>query len=220
MDAVAIYGAGGLGSLVEDICRQAGNLRPVAFLDSNTAKHNTTHAGLPVRGGLEAVPELLAEGIQQVIVAVGDNNARIALAEALEERGMRLASAVHPLASISPTAQIGRHVVISARTIVCTHATIGPHCVLSAGAICEHDNVLDAGVFLGPAVRLAGTVRIGARATIDIGATVIPGRTVGHGTHIAPGTVVIHDVPADVTAGGIPAATGDMLSSRFVAEQT
>ena len=36
---VVIFGAGGLGSLVQDILQQGGRYRPVAFLDSNPAKH-------------------------------------------------------------------------------------------------------------------------------------------------------------------------------------
>ncbi len=216
MDPVVIYGAGGLGGLVQDILEQAERYQPVAFLDSNPARHGKIVAGLPVRGGIEQVHELLRAGIRYAIVAIGDNVTRVALAETLQARGMCLASAVHPLASISPSAVLGEHVIIGPRATICVHARIGPHTVISAGAIAEHDNVLGRGVFLHPAVRLAGTVTVEDFATLGIGAAVIPGRRIGCGALVEPGAVVIHDIPANSAAGGIPALCQRPERSRFV----
>lgn len=217
MEDLVIYGAGGLGAQVQDILRQAGQYRPVAYLDSDRTKHGTIIAGLPVQGGLERVDELLRAGVQHVIVAIGDNATRAAHAETLQAHGMNLVSAVHPLASISPSARLADHVVIDARVTICVHARIGRHSILSAGAIAEHDNDVGVGVFLGPAVRLAGGVTVEDLATLEIGASVIPGRRVGRGAHVAAGAVVIRDVPAGARVAGIPAVTGN-LASQFVAD--
>ncbi len=216
MDDVVIYGAGGLGCLVQDILQQGGRWRPVAFLDSNPALRGHVVADLPVRGGLSEVDHLLRAGINRVIVAVGDNRARVALAEALQARHMQLVSAIHPLASLSPSAIIAEHVIIGPRATVCVHTRIGPHSVLSAGAIADHDNVIGKGAFLEPAVRLAGGVTIEDFAAVGIGASVIPGRRVGRGARVEPGAVVIRDVPAETTVAGVPAATQNRTYSRFV----
>jgi sugar O-acyltransferase (sialic acid O-acetyltransferase NeuD family) len=216
MDEVVIYGAGGLGGLVQDILQQAGQYRPVAFLDSDLTKRGQRVNGLPVRGGAEQIDALLSAGVRRVIVAVGDNVARIALAETLQARGLQLTSAIHPLSSVSPSAHISPHVVIGPRATVCVHARIGPHTILSAGAIAEHDNVLGQGVFLHPAVRLAGSVTVEDLATIGIGASVIPGRRVGRGARVEPGSVVIRDVPPGAVVGGVPAGPQRMAGSRFV----
>ena len=205
MEDVVIYGAGGLGCLIQDILVQSGQYRPVAFLDSDPARHGTTIMDIPVRGGGEQVEALLAAGVRGAIVAIGDNIARVAMAETLAARGLRLVSAIHPLASISPSAHIGPHVVLGPRATVCVHARIGAHTIMSAGAIAEHDNIVGRGVFLYPAVRLAGAVTVDDFATIGIGASVIPGRHVGRGAYVEPGAVVIHDVPPNSTVGGIPA---------------
>jgi acetyltransferase EpsM len=215
MDDVVIYGAGGLGCLVQDILQQGGRWRPVAFLDSNPALRGQVVADLPVRGGLDEVDGLLNAGISRVIVAIGDNRARVALAEALQARHMQLISAIHPLASLSPSAIIAEHVIIGPRATVCVHARIGPHSVLSAGAIADHDNVIGKGAFLEPAVRLAGGVTIEDFAAVGIGASVIPGRRVGRGARVAPGAVVIRDVRAETTVAGVP-ATQTRSYSRFV----
>jgi sugar O-acyltransferase (sialic acid O-acetyltransferase NeuD family) len=216
MEKVVIYGAGGLGCLVQDILQQAGRFRPVGFLDSNPATHGATIGGLPVTGGLDQIGPLQAGGIYRCIVAIGDNTARVAVAEELRRRGMKLVSAIHPLATISPSAKVGEHVIIGPRATVGVHTRIGAHTMLSAGAIADHDNTLGTGVFLEPAVRLAGTVTVEDLAHIGIGAAIIPGRTVGRGARVEAGAVVIDDVAPDAVVGGIPAVPRCPARSHFV----
>lgn len=219
MADVVIYGAGGFGCLVLDILQQAHHYRPVMFLDSDPAKQGQILNGVPVAGGIEQVDRVLRMGTEGVVVAIGDNIARVALAETLQAHGLQLIPAIHPLASLSPSAEIGQHVIIGPRATVCVHARIGAHCVLSAGAIAEHDNVIGQGVFLHPAARLAGTVTVEDFATIGIGAAVIPGRRVGRGAHVEPGAVVIHDVPPNTTVGGVPAGVNGPMRSHFVPQE-
>jgi sugar O-acyltransferase (sialic acid O-acetyltransferase NeuD family) len=216
MEAIIIYGAGGLGALVQDVLQQAGRYQPVAFLDSNPAKHRQIIGGLSVRGGIEQIPALRRAGAGAAIVAIGDNITRAAVAETLATHGLRLVSAIHPLASLSPSAEIGDHVIIGPRATVCVHTRIGAHTVVSAGAIADHDNVIGRGVFLHPAVKLAGAVMVEDFAEIGIGATVIPGRRVGRGACVEPGAVVIHDVAPNTTVGGIPAVLKAARRSGFI----
>jgi sugar O-acyltransferase (sialic acid O-acetyltransferase NeuD family) len=216
MEAVIIYGAGGLGSLVQDILQQAGRYRPVAYLDSNPAKHRHELSELPVRGGLEQIAPLQRAGVGAAIVAVGDNITRMAIAETLAAAGLKLVSAIHPLASLSPSAEIGEHVIIGPRATICVHTRIGAHSVVSAGAISDHDNIIGRGVFLHPAVKLAGGVTVDDFAVIGIGASVIPGRRVGRGACVEPGAVVIRDVAPNTTVGGVPAVLRAAQRSRFI----
>lgn len=205
---VVIYGASALGRVVLDILRQS-NARVVAFLDSDPQKHHKSIDGLPVLGGAEMVAALVSRGATRMVVAIGDSLARVRVARRLRAAGAELISAIHPLASISPSAVLARHIVIGARAIVCVHARIGAHAVISTGAIVEHDNLVGRGAFLHPAVRLAGGVSIGAFVTLGIGACVIPGRRVGRGAHVAPGAVVIRDVANRQRVGGAPARPTD-----------
>ena len=217
VNQIVIFGASGLGRMVLDLLRQAGEA-PCAFLDSDPALHGQTIDGLPVVGGLSEAANCAGEGRAGVVVAIGDNIARVTIATELQQRGLCLVSAIHPLASIATSAHLAAHLIIGPRVTICVNASIGPHSVLSAGAIVEHDNVVGQGVFLQPAVRLAGGVRVADFAHFEIGACVIPGRTIGRGAWIEAGAVVTQDVPDRGRAGGVPARarTGD--ASRFVAE--
>jgi acetyltransferase EpsM len=216
---VVIYGAGGLGLMVRDILSASANHRAVAFLDSDQQRHGQMIDGLPVRGGLEAFASLLADGVSHVVVAIGDSQARLQVAETIQRHGGRLVSAIHPLAMIAPNAELGKHLIIGARATLCVHARVGDHCVISPGSIVEHDNELGQGVMLEPAVRLAGGVRIDQRARVGIGASVIPGRRIGRCATVAPGSVVIRDVPPGALVSGAPAQVELPEQSRFVTQQ-
>lgn len=219
MTEVAIFGAGGLGCLVLDTLLQAERYRPVAFLDSDPLRHGSSVDGLTVCGGVEQISGLRREGVGAAIVAIGDSRARVQIAELLRRRGMSLVSAIHPLASIAPSARLGRHLIVGPRVTVCVHARVANHCVLSAGAIVEHDNRLGTGVFLHPAVRLAGGVEVGAYASLGIGASVIPYRKVGQAARVEPGAVVIRDVLPGATVSGAPATRPNTGGSQFVPDE-
>lgn len=219
MRKIVIFGAGGLGRLVLDTLIQADHYHPAAFLDSDANRHGLDIDGVPVIGGMDRVAELRRSGVDTAIVAIGDMRNRVAVAEQLARRGMALASAIHPLASIAPSAILGNHLIIGARAAVCVHARIGEHAVVLAGCIVEHDNELGEGVFLHPAVRLAGGVKVQDFAVLQIGACVIPYREVGRNSRVAPGAVVIRDVLPGTTVFGVPAVRELSDSTAFVAER-
>lgn len=217
MTRVVIFGAGGLGQLVRDILLHHPQIAAAAFLDSDPQRHGETVDGLEILGGLERIDELRWQGVTHAVVAIGRNADRLKLADALTQRGLALASAIHPLATFAGSAKLGTHLIIGARVLVCVHAVIEDHCVLSAGAIVEHDNRIERGAFLHPAVRLAGGVTVRAGATLGIGASVIPGRTIGRAARVEPGAVVIGDVPDGATVSGAPAIR-IATPGRFVAD--
>ena len=202
---VVIIGAGGHGRVVLDIVRTAGVYEPVGFVDASPSNQGATVDGLPVFGSANVLSKLRQQGIDSAIVAIGECRARIRYAQLLDEHGFTLINAIHPVATVSKTAQLGKNNVIAAGAIVGTHARVGNSTILNTGCVVDHECELDEGVHVCPGTKLAGRVRVGRGTWVGIGATVIQCISIGEYATVGAGAVVIRDVPAYATVVGVPA---------------
>jgi UDP-perosamine 4-acetyltransferase len=203
---VIIIGAGGHGKVVLDILRTAGECEPIGFIDADTQLAGSKVGGLRVLGPTNVLPKLRQQrNVSHAIVAIGDNRTRLRYLGALEQEGFEPVSAIHPAAFVSPTAKLGRNIVVGPNASIVTEARIGDGCIVNTGAIVEHECELAEAVHLAPGACLAGRVRVGACAFIGIGAQVIQCLAVGEGATVGAGAVVIADVPDGATAVGVPA---------------
>jgi len=191
---------------VLDILLNNGRLEPIGFVDSDPQTHGRHIDGLSVLGGPEALPDLRKElGIDQGIVAVGNNGARRALARALESCGIELINAIHPSANLAHNVVLGRNIVVAAGALVCAHCQIGDSVILNTGCIVDHEALIGTATHICPGARLAGGVTVEAGAFVGIGATVIQSVRVGYEAVIGAGAVVIDDVAPMSTVVGVPA---------------
>ena len=204
---VVIIGAGGHGKVVLDILRAANNskIRPVGFLDADPSLVGTRINDLTVLGPIHHISKLRQQKVTGAIVAIGDNRARLSYAKHLLAEGVELINAIHPRASVSATARIGRNVVICAGAIVCTDAQIADSVILNTACVVDHECEVGQAAHICPTAALAGRVRIGAGAFIGLGAKIIQCRAVGEHATIGAGAVVIEDIPDNATAVGVPA---------------
>ena len=202
---VVIIGAGGHGKVVLDILRAAGQHEAVGFIDSFANRAGTSFAGLKIFGPANMLPKLRQQGIRGAIVAIGDCRARQMYAKLLVEQGFELANAIHPTASISPSATVGRNVVVAALAAVSTEARLADSVILNTSCVVDHECELGDAVHVCPGAHLAGRVRVGAGAWIGLGANVIQCMSVGEHATVGAGAVVIQDVPAYATVVGVPA---------------
>ncbi len=204
-DRLVIIGAGGHAKVVADIVMRAGRYDPVGCLDDDPATWSRSVMGLPVLGGLDLLGELRSQGIAWCLVAVGDNRSRLALAARAEAVGYAFPVAVHPRATVAPSACLGPGTVVAAGAVVNPDAVVGRHAIVNSGAVVEHDNILGDGVHISPAAALSGSVIVGDRAHLGVGSRVIPGVRIGADCVVGAGAVVIRDLPDRVVAVGVPA---------------
>jgi UDP-N-acetylbacillosamine N-acetyltransferase len=178
----------------------------VGFLDDlNPGRRGQSFCEAPVLGGKERLDELLGQGIRHVILAVGDNTARGRLAAEILGRGLELARAIHPRATVARDVRIGNGTVIAAGAVVNPNTTLGENVIVNTCASVDHDSVLGDAVHVSPGARLAGTARVGDETWIGLGALILEGRSVGARTIVGAGAVVTRDLPSDVVAYGSPA---------------
>jgi UDP-perosamine 4-acetyltransferase len=201
-----IIGAGGHGKVVLDILRSGDQYRAVGFVDADPKLTGTKVGGLPVFGAVHQLSRLIhQQRIGAAIIAIGDNRARSSYARAVDDARLPLINAIHRSAVVSPTATLGRNVVIAATAVVCTETRLGDFVIVNTGASVDHECELGSAVHICPGARLAGRVRVDANAFIGLGANVIQCLRIGAGATIGAGAVVLQDLPAGATAVGVPA---------------
>lgn len=197
-----IIGAGGHGKVVADALVSAG-MSLIGFVDDDPKITGKKVLNFPVLGKIDQWLEFNAEGI---VIAIGNNYIRRSIREKTETQGRpNWITVIHPRATVSNTVKLGIGTVILAGAIVNPDTEIGQHAIINTGATIDHDCKVGDYVHIAPGVHLAGGVQIGDNTLIGIGSAIIPGLHVGNDTTVGAGAVITRDVPASVTARGVPA---------------
>jgi sugar O-acyltransferase (sialic acid O-acetyltransferase NeuD family) len=213
MDLV-ILGAGGhaaeLLSYLADLEKAGRPMRLLGLIDE--AKPPGDWEGHRILGAFDALRRLLdshGDAPLAYLTAVGDNRARqrlVAKAVALAGRRPLVPWGLsHPKAAIGRSVTIGEGTVLAPGSIVTTRTQIGQHCIANVKVSVSHDCTVANFVNLNPGVTICGNARIGEGAYIGAGATVINGVSIGAWSIVGAGAVVVRDIPAHVTAVGVPA---------------
>jgi sugar O-acyltransferase (sialic acid O-acetyltransferase NeuD family) len=208
LERIIIIGAGGHGREVADILRhqsQANSqIEPVGFVDDNPAIHGHNFDGLPVLGGWSWFDGVDRADVA-VVCAVGSPHICRLLVQRAKELGLSFASAVSPLAHISASARLEEGVTVFPNVVINTRAVIDSYSILNVAVTVSHDTRVGPYSNINPGAHLAGNVTIGEGCYIGMGANVIQQRSVGEWSVVGAGSVVVRDLPANVTAVGVPA---------------
>lgn len=197
-----IVGAGGHGKVCAELAMM-NYYREIVFVDDEIPAGSTV-LDFPVVGKVSELEDLQTEE-DEVFVAIGDNRQRREVFRMVAQSSARMATLCEPSAIISPSAVIGRGVLLMPRVVVNACAIVREGSILNTGSIVEHDCEVGAFSHVSPGVCLGGGVRVGEDAHLGLGAIVLPNITVGAGSVVGAGCVVNKDLPADVVAVGVPA---------------
>jgi sugar O-acyltransferase (sialic acid O-acetyltransferase NeuD family) len=181
------------------------------FLD-DTQTVGTAHLGITTLGGLRDAPKLAGPGGPLAdalfITAIGSERNHARRLEILLATGLpahRFATLVHPAASVSAWAEIGRGCCITFGASVGGRVNVGDHVWLGPGCVVGHDSLLEPGAIMAPRATISGFVRLGACCYVGSGATVRQRVVVGERALVGLGAVVLHDVEPNTTVVGNPA---------------
>lgn len=203
---LVIWGAGGHAIVVADIIRLRGDYEIIGFLDDvNPVRYNTDFCGVPILGGQEQLDILRRRGVDCLILAFGDCQARLRLSELVREKGFYLATAIHPQAIVAADVQVGPGTVIAAGAVVNPGGKIGENVIINTCASVDHNCIVEDGAHIAPGAHLAGKVIVGCAARIGIGAIITEHVRIGAGSVIGAGAVVLNDIPENIVAYGVPA---------------
>lgn len=200
---LVIWGASGHAAVVADVVRLEGRFEIVGFRGDPATRHATLQA--PLIGGNDMDGDALSRGVRHVLIAVGDNAARLRLGRRAVELGYQLATAIHPRATLASSAMVGPGTVIMAGAVVNPGAIIGSSCIINTCASVDHDCRLADGVHICPGTHLAGNVTVGEGTMVGVGSAVRDRVRIGAGCIIGAGAAVVCDIPDGTIAVGVPA---------------
>lgn len=124
--------------------------------------------------------------------------------EFLSQNGWEAVNIIHPDAVVSPTAKIGKGVLIECGCLITPSPVIGNNVLVNTGSQVNHDNIVEDHVYIASGVILSGGVTIGNNTLLDDGVIVTLGTKVGKDSLIGAGAVVTKDIPDGVVAYGNP----------------
>lgn len=206
---VVLVGGGGYASNILGVFEEIWRLDSASALsvagivaDGDVDDRRFRHRGIKQIGSIEEISSIDAS---HYIVAIGWPKNRQAVYERVRDCGMRPATVIHPKANIPPDVPVGEGTVIFAGACVAPMAVIGSHVGLSAGALVGHDCVVADFVSIMLGATVCGDTMLGQAALIGANATVLEKRRIGDGAVVGAGSVVVKDIPAGVTAVGVPA---------------
>lgn len=194
---LTILGAGGHGRVVADAAQCEG--ASVRATDRDPARCS----GELLAGVALLPPDEALAGGGPVHVAIGNAQAR--RAEAGRLQAARLATVVHPGASVSAHARVGAGCFIAARAVVAPRARLGAGVIVNHGAVVDHDCEVGDFSHIAPNAALGGGVQVGADVLVGAGAVVLPGVRICEGAVIGAGAVVNENVTQPGVYAGLPA---------------
>ncbi len=202
-----LFGAGTRGRVVADFIRWrfADTYTIDGFYDDNPATAGAIDAPRlgSVDQGLEAFPSTSAEAFLALGTYASWRSCSILCA--LQQRGVRIANLISPMASVSPSASIGPGALVFDGVFIGARARIGALLTANAMTVIEHDTSLGMNVMLGSGVAIAGFAQIADHCFIGTNATILPHITIGEGTLVGAGATVTDNLPAGIVATGAPA---------------
>ena len=210
MDPIVIVGAANDGELVVDLIEDINEVKPsfriIGFLDDDSKKQGATVNGYPVLGPIAYHRDLPASTKYVVTLASAKRTYRTKqIVDMLELSPERVATLVHPQATVSRSASIGAGCVVLAGVRINSRVHLGNYVLVEGNAwlgvgtevrdyaVVTHDAsisgdcILEEGCYLGANCSVIGKTMIGAWSVVGMG------------------TVVLRDVPPRNIMVGNPA---------------
>jgi sugar O-acyltransferase (sialic acid O-acetyltransferase NeuD family) len=112
---------------------------------------------------------------------------------------------IHPSASVSRTAKLGRGVVVFQHVVITSNVRVGDHVIILPNTVISHDDVIGDYTCIAGGVCISGQAKIGRSCYLGTNSTIIGNSEVGDLCLVGMGSCVLRNVPANSVVVGNPA---------------
>lgn len=201
MTKLLIIGASGHGRVAADCAEAMNCFDEICFADAIFPEQRA-NLHWPVVGNDDYWRNNIND--YQFVVAIGNNDIRAKISNEVVRLGGKLATLIHPTASVSQYASIGQGSVIFANAVVNVGCKLGTGAIINTGATVDHDCIVNDYCHIAPGVNISGAVIIGEKSWIGVGSTVIQLINIGNNVTVGAGSTVIKDLAPNATYVGSP----------------
>jgi sugar O-acyltransferase (sialic acid O-acetyltransferase NeuD family) len=193
--------------IIHDINRAAGRevYRCVGLLDDDPTRWGTKVMGVEVLGPLASAGEYEDCHFVSGIGSPASYWKREAITRETAIPRARFETIVHPSASVSRTAQIGRGSVVFPNVTITSGVRIGDHVMILPNSVISHDVVVGDFTCITGGVCISGGAEIGRSCYLGTNCAIIGDVRVGDLAMVGMGSVVLADVEPGVAVVGNPA---------------
>ncbi|MBQ9882217.1 MAG: hypothetical protein IJM42_06390, partial [Synergistes sp.] len=114
-------------------------------------------------------------------------------------------SLIYPTCRISADAVIGEGAMIHSNCTITVNVKIGKCVLMNGNVAVGHDAEIEDFVSIMPRCDISGHVKIGKCASVGAKSFILERKTFGENSIAAPGSIILRNVPSDVTVMGNPA---------------
>lgn len=208
---IVILGTGGnsvdILDCINELNRRRAPLcyRCIGFLDDDEARWGEEIFGVPVLGPLAAAGNYVGA---RFVNGIGSPTSFWRKKEIIAKTQIeveRFETIIHPSASVSTMAHVGRGVAVLQQVTVANRARIGDHVMILPNSIVSHDDEIGDYTTIAGGVSISSRVRVGQSCYIGANATIIGDARIGDLALVGMGAVVLRDVPRNTVVVGNPA---------------
>lgn len=180
------------------------------FLDDNLHALDGFNVSVPI---LQRPASYAIGPGDRFVCAIGDPEQRSSVCEALETRGARFATLVHPSAIIGPRCRLGEGCIVCPRAVLTADVALGRQVVINVMSSVGHDARIDDYCTLSGHCDVTGNAHLHRGVFMGSHASVLPSVEIGEFARIGAGSVVVHKVKAGATMFGVPAKVLSMKAA-------
>lgn len=186
-----IIGAGGHGRCCADIAKTMKQFDKISFLDDASA--DTVVNNLSIIGKVDELSSFYCE-YKNVVVAIGNNSVRKKLMKQCEDIGYKLVNLIHPFASVSSYATLGKGNVVFPYATIEANAVINDGCILCSGCVINHNAHLESYCLIYSNTTIRPNTYIGTETRIGSNCCICTKVTITDCSDIADGMMIRENI--------------------------